>query len=554
MTGALGYRRVPLMFALLCLMLAWLLPNHYRPWVSAYQDFLAFGAVVLGSFSLVLSRKTVVPAEALFFVLIALVPVAQYFIGTIYFFGDAVLPAVYLLGFSLAMITGFNVYSVGRWNVVLEWFAGACILVSVLSGSIALAQWLSLVNTIWIADLPPGARPFANMAQPNNLASLLFMGLFGVHYFYEKYLLGRFCSGVLTLFILFCIALTGSRTSWVVALSALTFVGLVSMRLPARLPIKTVLLWVAIYFLLVVTVPSLSKALYIDSYNLMQRAMASDRLGLWLQMLQAIKLSPMLGYGWSQVSLAQVSVAVAYPLQLMTEHSHNIVLDFLIWNGPVLGLIFVSVTAFRLVQLVFRVGSVEVVFIVLCLLALLVHGMLEFPLEYAFFLVPLGFLLGGLISEQGGALRLSLPRPVVVAMVVTACLVLHMFWREYRVVAEDYRLMRFETAKIGTLKATEPAPDVVLLSQLREFTRFARTQPTAEMSGADLEWMRKVSHRYPYYLALHRYALALALNGHVEAAREQMLILRGLYGEKVYKHALALTQFEHPELVEALKL
>lgn len=554
MTGALGYRRVPLMFALFCLLLAWLLPNHYRPWVSAYQDFLAFGAVVLGFFTLVLLRRTVVPVEAFFFVLVALVPIAQFFIGTIYFSGDAILPVVYLLGFSAALVTGFNVYSVNRWGIVLEWFAGACILAAVVSGATALAQWLSLVNTIWIADLPPGARPFANMAQPNNLASLLFLGLFAVHYFYEKYRLGRLSSSVLALFILFCIALTGSRTSWVVALSVLIFIGWVSMRASVRLPVKIVLLWVAVYFLLVFAVPSLSEALYIESYNLMQRAMASGRLELWLQMLQAIKLGPLLGYGWSQVSLAQVSVTAAYPLQLMTEHSHNIVLDFLIWNGPVLGVIFVSVVAFRILQLVLRASSVEAVYIVLFLLALLVHGMLEFPLEYAFFLAPLGFLLGGLIAEQGSALRLSLPRSAVVVLAVTACLLLLMFWREYRIVAEDYKLMRFETAKIGTLKAVEPAPDVVLLSQLREFTRFARTQPTLGMGEKDLEWMRKVSHRYPYYLALHRYALALAINGHTDAAREQMIILRGLYGEKVYEHVLELTQFEHPKLVEVLEL
>ncbi|MGX5220780.1 Wzy polymerase domain-containing protein [Pseudomonas segetis] len=542
------------MFALFCMILAWLLPNHYRPWVSAYQDFLAFGAVVVGFSALVLSRKIVVPVEALFFVLVAFVPIVQFLIGTIYFSGDAILAAIYLLGFSVALITGFNVWSASRWSVVLGWFAGACVIGSVLSGALALAQWLSLVNTIWVADLPPGARPFANMAQPNNLASLLCLGLFAVHYFYEKYRLGRLSSSVLTFFILFCIALTGSRTSWVVALSALAFIGWRSLQVPHRLPIRAALLWGGVYFLLVVAVPSLSDFLDIESYSLMQRAMASDRLGLWLQMLQAIKLSPVLGYGWNQVSLAQVSVTTAYPLQLMTEHSHNIILDFLIWNGPVLGIVIVSVVAFRLLQLVVRVSSFEAVFVVLCLLALLVHGLLEFPLEYAFFLVPLGFLLGGLIAEQGCALKLSFPRPVVVALVVAACLLLHVFWREYRLVAEDYRLMRFETAKIGTLKATEPAPDVVLLSQLREFTRFARTQPSAQMSGADLEWMRKVSHRYPYYLALHRYALALALNGHVEAAREEMLILRGLYGEKVYKHTLELTQFEHPELVEALKL
>ena len=97
--------------------------------------------------------------------------------------------------------------------------------------------------------------------------------------------------------------------------------------------------------------------------------------------------------------------------------------------------------------------------------------------------------------------------------------------------------MRFENAQIGDLKAMQEAPDVVLLTQLREFIRFARTPATINMSREQIEWMRKVSHRYPYVSSIFRYSLALALNGQADAAREQLRILRALHGEKYYAEA-----------------
>jgi hypothetical protein len=49
-------------------------------------------------------------------------------------------------------------------------------------------------------------------------------------------------------------------------------------------------------------------------------------------------------------------------------------------------------------------------------------------------------------------------------------------WRDYPVVEEDFRLMRFENLSIGTLRAKQAAPDAPFLSSLTAFLRFARTR------------------------------------------------------------------------------
>ncbi|MCY1549845.1 hypothetical protein D9M68_860470 [compost metagenome] len=111
--------------------------------------------------------------------------------------------------------------------------------------------------------------------------------------------------------------------------------------------------------------------------------------------------------------------------------------------------------------------------------------------------------------------------------------------------------MRFENARIGTLKAEQRAPGVVVLSQVREFIRFARTPATEYMNSEELEWMRKIAQRNPYPWSLFRYALALGLNGQFDAAREQLLILRNLHGDKHYAdgiQALRVLEERYPQL------
>src|SRR5690606_30949599 len=62
-------------------------------------------------------------------------------------------------------------------------------------------------------DLRPGGRPYANLAQPNNLATLLLFGLLASVYLRECAVLGRFPSALCSCLLLFGIALTQSRTA-----------------------------------------------------------------------------------------------------------------------------------------------------------------------------------------------------------------------------------------------------------------------------------------------------------------------------------------------------
>ena len=93
------------------------------------------------------------------------------------------------------------------------------------------------------------------------------------------------------------------------------------------------------------------------------------------------------------------------------------------------------------------------------------------------------------------------------AMLVPAGLALALFagiLYQYGPIEDDFRLVRFENARIGNVRAVELAPAAPLLSSLTAFLRFARTEPVEGMSAAQLAHFEEVVKRYPYAASLVR--------------------------------------------------
>ncbi|WP_147174753.1 PglL family O-oligosaccharyltransferase [Pseudomonas sp. AG1028] len=528
--------RTPRVIPFFLLLISWLLPNHVPPFNTAYQDFSAVSAVLLLWILFPISIR--LDWRILILVFFAFLPVFQWWLGTIFFWGDAFLASAYLLFFlfSLSFSSGLSDRKGLREEFISRFFI-FLILAAVLSIWIAARQWLLLSGSLWTADMPPGGRPFANMGQPNNLATLLVMGLFGVVYFYEKHRFSHIIFWMLVLVLLFGVALTQSRTPWLVFPVMLLY-WVFKYRRDFRLTRFGFASMVGLYACMVVLLPTISSTLLLSSANPYERMQSLERLDLWWQLLHAVLNGPLWGYGWNQVSVAQAHISQAYPVSLMTEHSHNILLDILLWNGPVVGSAVILFLGGWLFQVLRRSRSIESLCSVMAASVVILHGMLEYPLEYAFLLLPVGLLLGVAVSEDSVVKTIKVPSSFQYGIVCVLAMLLFWAWSEYRVVEEEHRLMRFETAKIGSVQSNHIAPPVQLFTQLREFIRFVRTPAEPGMSEEDLIWMRKVAHRYPYPPSLFRYSLALGLNGHTDEAREQLSILRALHGEEHYMEAL----------------
>jgi len=161
------------------------------------------------------------------------------------------------------LLAGYNLAPVNTLRpAIINWLAGALTIAALISVWLALYQWTLQPSNIWIADLPPNARPFANLAQPNQLATLLSMGLAAVLFFYEKHALHRISSSLLALLLLFGIALTQSRTPW---LMAIFFVVLWLWKFNAaarRLPRSWAVAWVLIFISFILVLPYLAEFYY----------------------------------------------------------------------------------------------------------------------------------------------------------------------------------------------------------------------------------------------------------------------------------------------------
>jgi hypothetical protein len=201
-------------------------------------------------------------------------------------------------------------------------------------------------------------------------------------------------------------------------------------------------------------------------------------------------------------------------------NSHNLLLDLLIWNGIPLGLLLFALLAWWLVRHIracrttdqwILLGSIGVVF---------AHSLLEFPLDYTYFLLPVGLMMGLLesIATPAAAPRI-LPRAAA-AVGLSLCVALA-GWiaQEYLQIQESSRQLRFALLRVGDKRPEQvPPPDVILLDGPREFHRFWTTQAKPGMTTEQVDWMRSVSRRFPVPPAMLRYATAAALNGRPEEA------------------------------------
>src|SRR5438552_16547026 len=158
--------------------LAFLMVGHYPPWLAFEQQWMAgAGGVLVGAAALrTCQRRVDVPAIAVLSAALATVPLIQYAAGQVWFRSDAVVSATYLLGFATSIVAARALAR--REPIFVPSLMSALLCAAIVSTGIALAQWQQLDwPQIYVVALKQGGRPYANLAQPNHLATLIALGL-----------------------------------------------------------------------------------------------------------------------------------------------------------------------------------------------------------------------------------------------------------------------------------------------------------------------------------------------------------------------------------------
>jgi len=517
---------------------AWLMPNHYPPWTAFHAEAMSALALLPVAVWSALQRQKLEPLAVAAFAL-SLVPLAQALGGQIYFAGDAWMAWLYIAGFGLMVQCGSNLVREGRGSSALQVIVPiqvGVIFASLVSAGMAGRQWLDLgFVSFFVVEKSADSRPYANLAQPNQLASLLMMGLASIAFLYEAKKV-RASLALLAAFVIAAgIAMTQSRTALLGF--ALTWVAYVGLRRRAGLRITfAALIGVTAFYLLLAWIwPWLDEALLLKHAPSLTERMGSNlRLVLWRSMLAAVSMHPLAGWGWGQVGVAQQAVALDFPpTYWWFESAHNLFFDLALWAGIPVSL---GVAACLFAWIFKRVRDC-VDPLSWCLLiaigCIFCHAMVEFPLSYAYLLLPVGLLMGALgggsadvAPAQSGrrlrtAQRLLLGAVSILALAAYAKVVM-----EYLVLEQEWRDLRLSRALVGA-EEPPPSPNIVLLTQLKARADYLRIDPAGPGSEAQLEMMGHVAKRYGTATFMFPYARSLALAGRrADAEREIEIMCR----------------------------
>lgn len=517
---------IAFVFAAILALSAWLIPAHFYPWITFHADFAMSCAAFLLTATAIWSRRGAPdrwPALAIVAALAALIPAGQYLLGQIVFLDDAWMSALYLLGFALAQVTGSLVVADHGLRRPIEAFSWLVVVAGLLCVFMCLYQWLRLDYLgALVNDLAPGTRPSANLAQPNQLATLLLWSLVGTGFLFTAHRIGEAVALFLLCSLGLGLAMTQSRAGLVGL--ALILVWLLATRskikdrlTPAAIVVAAVTLvgCVAIWHQLLPLSPEATG-------RTEQFTDTGVRARHWISMIDAILRRPWAGYGWGQLPAAHYEVALDHPVSGETlAFAHNQALDVLVWSGVPLGALIICAIAWWFVAALRHARTSEQAFATATVLGVFVHAMVEFPLAYAYLLLPTGLLMGGLSFESTRHAFVAVPRGFTAFTLAVAALAVGLVTRDYARLEPAWMALRLEQARIGS-PSVEPPPRPLVLVYLGEFLVFARKPTKPGMSEQELDAMKRIVLRYPLASNLLRYAAALAINDQPDQARKNL--------------------------------
>lgn len=470
------------------------------------------------------------PTIALWILGAGLIPWVQYLAGVSSFAGDALMASYYLTCWAMAVGLGYHIVHEQVGPSVLApmhmlWIA------ALISAMLGLVQWLKLEEYlgIFVVETDLGEPVMGNLAQPNQLGTLLLMGAVAYAYIYERQVIGKavFVLGIAVLTAV--LVLTHSRAGM---LGVVVISGFLLAKNPGsgtRIGAAQIIAWLALFGLMTVASPYVDHAMLIDVEHEPLLA-ANGRLQIWSQIVEGIRMSPWVGYGWNQTFSATALGALRYPGPLIATFSHNVLLDIVAWNGLPIGIILIGIGGYWFLTRLVSVKGTMGTYAMAAVLPFTIHSMVEYPFAYSYFLLVSGILIGAVEASLVAPKEVLVPRGLLGAALALWIIIGVGITRDYMLLEEDVRVTAFENLRVG---ATDPAyqiPEIGLLTHMATLQRATRLRPVPDMTAQQLHDMRLAVRRFPAAGLALRYAVAQGLNGDRAGAAFTMAVIRGVYG------------------------
>lgn len=537
-------RTFTLALGLAGLWLGWNMPNHYPLWTSFHGELAAaLGlSILLGGLlwprPSVASARLAMPRAGWGWLLVALLPVAQFVAHGLHFRGDAALGLLYGLGAALG-IYGGNLWAAqaGREVPLLRLWA-TVLFGAIAAFAVAFSQWMHVAPGGWWSMGLILARPFGNFGQPNQFALLMVWGIVAAAALFEARRIEHRIVLALVAFIFgLGIAISQSRSALVAIVLVAALWALTRGRISSRLRRRDVALAVAVGALLHFGLPQIEDRLLLSVTEVRPTFDVGPREAIWRHFIAAIGKHPWLGYGFGQGVAALSEVAMRVAPSRNTVNAHNVVLDLATWYGVPIALALSAVFAAWMLGWLRRSTNatlnVQRHLVFAAWLALLVQSLLEFPFAYTYFLLPAALLAGAIAPlpdgiDARGSLSVRASRWVI-ALAALAFALLATFAYEYLRLEEDFRAYRFERYKFENLPKHQALTSPIVLDQLAALNASARIRPRRGMPESEIEQLHVLARRFHLLPTRVDYAKSLWLNGRMADAENELQIIRGVY-------------------------
>ncbi|QQK34268.1 Lipid A core - O-antigen ligase and related enzymes [Ralstonia pickettii] len=522
-----------------CGAIPYLVALHTFPIATFYSEFatgLCWIAVAAATLLLTLGNWTGLPKIALaplgliavlFVQLQVSVPLNPYL---------SLMAVVFLIAATMAIGLGARCRSLPG---MLEAFAVGLILGGVLTVGIELMQLFRIdaklpQEVIGMMPSGTGRRMWANMNQPNHVASYLGFGLAACVFLASKYKRARALLGSTMLAFLLGMSLTVSRITWLHIAVVGILAGL-TWTTHMRGSRRWVMMCVPVVGLLVIYQLCNWLVTYVNAlYHLdlptslaarMQEGVGLRQL-LWTHAWHMFVGSPWLGAGWGDYAWNQYVQTDVLGKVEMSMNAHNLVLDLLAKVG-LAGAIAVILPFLSLVWSVrTRHLTPAPAFMYAVIFVTVGHSMLEYPLHYLFFLLPFAFALGYVDERILRFPSAGMSWALIAIASICAIAIMVPIWGDYKAVERLHYSPEGFAKELGRYYAYGATPLLLPYENLAMAANWT-VRPAIAGSLAKLE-LQAVQF-FPASSVVQRYALSLAYLGKTDDAVVQVRRLHNHY-------------------------
>lgn len=515
--------------ASLALALAWLLPNAHPPWVAFHKDALLALVLVFVCCPVVV-RAWRLRTESnwdwlsCYLLLLSFLALFDWWLGKVAFQGQA------FVGWGYFFAAGFALY-VGRlWTVsspghVERFLFPAFVVAGIATAGIMYGQWAQIdMHPIWFNYLPPGERPYGNLNQANNAGSLLLLSLISLGWLL---LTSRLRTGVFlvaAVFLIGALVLTASRIGFLSFLTVLAATQLLAWRLPKVriyrwLPATLFLVFVALFL-----GQQFGWGVEAENSNPLRRDLTGIRMAAYSAFGEAIVRGPMTGFGFDQAVKAQLFAGqLGHKLPGLFAWTHSFVLDIAVWFGWPIALLGLGVGFWSIYGLRRLSFDPTVAASIACVTVLLVHGLVELPLTYAYYLLPTCLLIGALFG-RAAIPAFRIPIPFAGVSLLGLSLALGIMAMDYLRVESAFNAWRFKAARVGKIPEKIEI-NAMVFDQFSVLIKGLDADPSKPLEF-DLARFHSAVLSFPSPYALQRLVLFQAKSGDLGGAEKSIELAR----------------------------